>query len=231
MEEINKLNKEFIPEQILTANEMNQISKKIDELIDNVNERNELISKIESEIFPLTIQVSGGGNFEKGVDQTITVKWTIKKGSEITTADLIYVNGEETEGSSKQFFGVTNTTTYTVKAIKDNKTVQGSTTATFIAPMYFGFDSTAVIEDLVIDSLIKQPIKTNPSGTYSLTNDTDGKYLWLCIPNNMTINKVTSNGFSVPMETYQLSSTSIDNYKCYRTSSAINSGEMNITIS
>ena len=35
--EINKLNKTFVSEQVLTANEMNQLSQKIDELVDGVN--------------------------------------------------------------------------------------------------------------------------------------------------------------------------------------------------
>nr|DAO36383.1 MAG TPA: hypothetical protein [Bacteriophage sp.] len=34
---INKLNKTFISEQVLQATEMNQISQKIDELVDGVN--------------------------------------------------------------------------------------------------------------------------------------------------------------------------------------------------
>ena len=35
--EINKLNKTFVSEQVLTANEMNQLSQKIDELVDGIN--------------------------------------------------------------------------------------------------------------------------------------------------------------------------------------------------
>lgn len=34
---INKLNKTFVSEQVLTANEMNQLSNKIDELVEGVN--------------------------------------------------------------------------------------------------------------------------------------------------------------------------------------------------
>lgn len=34
---INKLNKNFVSEQVLTSSEMNQITKKIDEIVDGVN--------------------------------------------------------------------------------------------------------------------------------------------------------------------------------------------------
>lgn len=34
---VDKLNKTFVSEQVLTANEMNQLTQKIDELVDSVN--------------------------------------------------------------------------------------------------------------------------------------------------------------------------------------------------
>lgn len=43
---INKLNKTFISEQVLQATEMNQISKKIDELVDGVNTNTENIPDV-----------------------------------------------------------------------------------------------------------------------------------------------------------------------------------------
>lgn len=44
---INKLNKTFISEQVLQATEMNQISKKIDELVDGVNTNTDNIPDVE----------------------------------------------------------------------------------------------------------------------------------------------------------------------------------------
>lgn len=189
------------------------------------------MTSIEDKVFPLSIQVTGGGTFEKGTSQTITVKWTLKKGDETTTADSITVNDQPATGDNKQFSDVRETSTYTVKATKDDKQVQGSTTATFVAPMYFGFSAESEAASLNISSLNKQAIKTSPNGSYALNNTTSGHYLWLCVPNSMTINKVTSGGFDVPMEASQEGTTSVDTYKCYRSSSAINEGDMNIVIS
>lgn len=228
---IEKLSKVFIAQQVLTAEEMNAISEKIDETIESVNKNTDAIAKLDEQLNPLAITVTGGKVVEKGTSQTITVFWTLKRGTEVVTADSVTVNGEAASGTSKQFTGVTQTTTYTVRATKDGKTVQGSTTATFVAPMYFGFATAAQASELTITSLVKQAIKTSPNGTYNLTNDTDGKYLWLCIPSTMTINKVTSSGFAVPMEAQQSGSTSVDTYKCYRSSSAINKVTVNIVIS
>ena len=100
----------------------------------------EALNKINTELFPLSISVSGGGLYEKRTTQTITVKWTIKEGSNTVTPDTISVNNESVSVSttSKVFEGVTGNTTYTVKATKNGVTVQGSTSVTFVNPSYFG---------------------------------------------------------------------------------------------
>lgn len=189
------------------------------------------INALKDKVFPLTISVSGGGVFEKGATRSITVSWTVKQGDTVTTADSVTVNDQPATGTSKVFADVKTTTTYTVKAVKGGKAVQGSTTATFIAPMYFGFDAADAAEGLVLTDLQKQAIKTSPAGSYTLNNTTTGHYLWLCVPNSMTIKKVTSGGFDVPMEAAQSSTTAVDTYKCYRSSSPINAGNMSIVIS
>ena len=100
----------------------------------------EALNKINTELFPLSISVSGGGLYEKRTTQTITVKWTIKEGSNTVTPDTLSVNNESVSVSttSKVFEGVTGNTTYTVKAVKNGITVQGSTSVIFVNPSYFG---------------------------------------------------------------------------------------------
>lgn len=100
----------------------------------------EALNRINAELFPLSISVSGGGIFEKRTTQTITVRWVVKEGSNTVTPDTVTVNDEvqSSSVSSKVFENVTTNTTYTVKATKDGTTVQGSTSAVFVNPSYFG---------------------------------------------------------------------------------------------
>ena len=149
----------------------------------------------------------------------------------LTVSESVTVNDEPASGTSKLFSGVTQNTTYTVKAVYQGKTAQGSTSATFVAPMYFGFAAATEVASLEITSLGKQSIKTSPGGSYTLNNATTGHYLWLCVPSSMTISRVTSSGFDVPMEAAEDGSTPVDSYKCYRSSSPINEGAMSIVIS
>lgn len=134
----------------------------------------EALNKINTELFPLSISVSGGGLYEKRTTQTITVKWTIKEGSSTVTPDTLSVNNESVSVSttSKVFEGVTGNTTYTVKATKNGTTVQGSTSVTFVNPSYFGaVDADFTPTEDAIKTLAKS-IKNTKSytGSVSLEN-------------------------------------------------------------
>lgn len=132
------------------------------------------INKINAELFPFTISVSGGGVFEKRTTQDITVRWTVKEGDDVVTPDTILVNDTPVANTStnKVFNEVTTTTSYTVKATKDGVTVNGNTMAIFVNPSYFG----AVANDFTpteeaIKTLTKT-VKNNKgyTGTISLNN-------------------------------------------------------------
>lgn len=130
----------------------------------------EALNRLNKEVFPLTISVSGGGMFEKRTSQTITVSWTVKEGADVVTPDTITVNDEPVTNTdrNKQFTNVTVNTTYTVKAVKDGITITGSTSVTFVNPNYFGpVDSTFSATEENIKALTKI-IK----GTRSYTGNT-----------------------------------------------------------
>ena len=134
----------------------------------------EALNKINTELFPLSISVSGGGLYEKRTTQTITVKWTIKEGSNTVTPDTLSVNNESVSVSttSKVFEGVTGNTTYTVKATKNGATVQGSTSVTFVNPSYFGaVDANFTPTENAIKTLSKSVKSTKSyTGSVSLEN-------------------------------------------------------------
>ena len=134
----------------------------------------EALNKINTELFPLSISVSGGGLYEKRTTQTITVKWTIKEGSNTVTPDTLSVNNESVSVSttSKVFEGVTGNTTYTVKATKNGVTVQGSTSVTFVNPSYFGaVDADFTPTEGAIKTLAKSVKSTKSyTGSASLEN-------------------------------------------------------------
>lgn len=133
------------------------------------------LTRISEKVFPLTISVSGGGTYEKGTSQTITVRWTVKEGDDIVTPDSITVNDEPVTNTdtSKQFTGVTTNTTYTVKVTKGGQQKSGSTSVTFVAVSYFGVvDADFTPTEETIKGLTTKTVKNTKSytGTATLNN-------------------------------------------------------------
>ena len=95
----------------------------------------------------------------------------------------------------------------------------------------FGFSNESSNANLVLTNLIKQSLKTSPIGTYTLQNLESGNYMWLCVPNNMSINEVTLNGFNVPMEASQDKQQGNITYRCYRSNHALIQGSYKVKIS
>ena len=140
------------------------------------------INKINAELFPLSIFVSGGGVFEKRTTQTITVKWTVKEGNDVVIPDTILVNDASitNTSTSKVFDNVTTTTSYTVKATKSGTTVSGTTTATFVNPSYFG----EVADNFIpTEDAIKQLFKiVKSSKAYTNSSSLDNQKLCYAYP-------------------------------------------------
>lgn len=133
------------------------------------------LTRISEKVFPLTISVSGGGTYEKGTSQTVTVRWIVKEGDDIVTPDSITVNDEPVTNTdtSKQFTNVTVNTTYTVKVTKGGQQKSGSTSVTFVATSYFGVvDADFTPTEETIKGLTTKTVKNTKSytGTATLNN-------------------------------------------------------------
>ena len=121
--------------------------------------------------------------------------------------------------------------TYSVSITVHGVTKNASATVSTYYPCYFGHTTKTIIVGTDVLSFSKQSIKSSPNGTYSMSDISQGEYVWLCIPSNFNINSVTSSGFSVPMEAaISVPVEGKGNYKCYRTSSSLVAGTFNFVI-
>lgn len=199
------------------------------------------ITELEQAVWPLTASFSASPSVIEytGQAQETTLSWTVKrKGANATVTSLTVKQGSNSiysgtanPGSQKVSVNTKGSTKYDLSAMADGLTVTGSATVNAVLPMYFGFAAATEASALNITSLTKQSIKTSPGGTYTLTNGTEGNYMWLCVPSTMTINKVTLNGFDVPMEAAQDAGTNLGDYKCYRSSNALVAQDFTFVIS
>jgi hypothetical protein len=173
---------------------------------------------------------------ENGVSTQVTIRNNITLSGKTYTPNSISIKQGDDElstaanNSFTQNVSATTTYTATVEFI-DNVSKTVTATVTGVYPMYFGGNASTTLASADITSMTKQSLKTSPSGSYNVSVG-QGQYMWLCIPSNMNINKVTSSGFDVPMET--AATVAVDgkgNYKCYRSSSQFNAGTVAIVVS
>lgn len=100
----------------------------------------EQVAKLMAEIFPLSLTASGGGNYEQGTSQTVTITWNLTQGGDQVTPDSFTINDEPVTFSdkSKQYTQVTTNTTYVVKATVGDETLSKTLYARFYSPRYWG---------------------------------------------------------------------------------------------
>lgn len=195
-------------------------------------EQSEWPLSLELSINPILIEFTGSEKdttvawkiMRKGVGVTPTVL-TFKQDGVALSAELV------ANGSISTKVNKLGDTVFEIAVEADGMQKSTSKKLTMVLPVYMGFAGASDAAGLAITELSKYAPLTSPAGTYKIKNNADGIYLWLCVPDTMTINKVTSSGFTVPMREVQAGQTELGGYKCYRSSNAIVAGEYTYTIS
>lgn len=195
-------------------------------------EQSEWPLSLELSINPILIEFTGS-------EKDTTVAWKImRKGAGVTPTVLTFkqdgvaLSAElVANGSINAKVNKLGDTVFEIAVEAEGMKKSASKKLTMVLPVYMGFAGASDAAGLAITGLSKYAPLTSPAGTYKIKNNADGIYLWLCVPDTMTINKVTSSGFTVPMREVQTGQTELGGYKCYRSSNAIVAGEYTYTIS
>ena len=195
-------------------------------------EQSEWPLSLELTINPILIEFTGSEKdasvswkiMRKGVGVTPTVL-TFKQDGVALSAEL------SANGSINAKVNKLGDTVFEIEVEADGMQKSASKKMTMVLPVYMGFAGASDAAGLAITELSKYAPLASPAGTYKIKNNADGIYLWLCVPDTMTINRVTSSGFTVPMREVQTGQTELGGYKCYRSSNAIVAGEYTYTIS
>lgn len=195
-------------------------------------EQSEWPLSLELSINPILIEFTGSEKdtsvawkiMRKGVGVTPTVL-TFKQDGVVLSAELV------ANGSINAKVNKLGDTVFEIAVEAEGMKKSASKKLTMVLPVYMGFAGASDAAGLAITELSKYAPLSSPAGTYKIKNNADGIYLWLCVPDTMTINKVTSSGFTVPMREVQTGQTELGGYKCYRSSNAIVAGEYTYTIS
>lgn len=195
------------------------------------------VLEIDKTIFPLNVTLTVNPTIvEAGTSTKVTIKWNaILKGNSINDVADFTLNDTSVKGTTSKTETITDTTpttkAYTLVTSYNGRSNTSKVNLSIVGAIYFGFSAADAVGWLDVTSLGKQNLKISPNGTYTLQNSTDGHYMWLCIPNNMNINRVTLKGFNVPLEPLKNKTVGSITYKCYKSSNALVKGSYTIIIS
>lgn len=177
---------------------------------------------------------------EKGVDADITIRGNNLFNSKPLVPEILSVKRGTTVINSTPIASLNikdtlntedNRTTYTLSITSKGVTKTATANVNAYYPMYFGHSAKAALTGEDVLGLTKQAIKSSPNGTYNMMGIAEGEYVWLCVPSNFSITKVTSSGFGVPMAAaVTVTVEGKGSYKCYRTEGALKAGNFNFVI-
>lgn len=238
---LNEINARTEADEQLQQN-INNVDDKLDK---EITDRTEGDNSIWEVLYDQFIQISGFGVsptiIEKGVATDINISGRFLFVGNPLTPDTLTLKMNDHVISNRPVNNLSGTKdtltttndriTYSVSITAHGVTKNASATVSAYYPCYFGHTTKTIIVGTDVLSFSKQSIKSSPNGTYSMSDISQGEYVWLCIPSNFNINSVTSSGFSVPMEAaISVPVEGKGNYKCYRTSSSLVAGTFNFVI-
>ena len=193
-------------DEALSETSVNPVQNKVITL--QINAMNELLAQLDEKVFPTTLSVSGGGTYDEGTTQVVTVTWKLQKNGQTLTPDSVNVNGESVDPATgyKVFTDVTTTTTYRVEVVYKGKTYTGSTTATFKKTYYRYYGALPVgtsvgsITESMITSL-KKEVCTSASAT--LTYNLEDQRAVYAYPSTFgLLTKVLDDATSMPYDDF-----------------------------
>lgn len=237
----NETNARIEADEQLQQN-INTVDNKLDK---EITDRTEGDNSIWEVLYDQFIQISGFGVsptiIEKGVATDINISGRFLFAGNPLTPDTLTLKMNDKVISNQPVNNLSGTKdtltttndriTYSVSITAHGVTRNASATVSTYYPCYFGHTTKTIIVGTDVLSFSKQSIKSSPNGTYSMSDISQGEYVWLCIPSNFNINSVKSSGFSVPMEAaISVPVEGKGNYKCYRTSSSLVAGTFNFVI-
>lgn len=171
------------------------------------------IAELQAEVFPLSCKLlsSSPGIIEHVDENTVlSLKWACsRKGYgkipsyvKITQDGNVIFESSSLEESSSIIDGVQvsklGVTNFILTVEADGQTATSMVSVERILPLFIGFDEQKDYLNLV--PLGKDVKKSWNGEKLNLKNPFDGGYLVIAIPEGKTIKSITSNGFTVPMD-------------------------------
>lgn len=116
---------------------------------------------------------------------------------------------------------------FTFEVTKEGRTGKSTSATRFLC--YYGSSSVATASEAVLNSL--QKVSTTGLSLSPTITTRSGDYIWLVVPNDLTISRVTSAGFDVTLAAAQAVTNSLGTFKAYRTANTLTAETWKLVIS
>lgn len=207
-----------------------------DNLLEMVQDVDISIAELQDSVFPITLGFSVTPDVKamqtaiafsvksKGspfLPDTLKISKTVNNGVTTLLADTPSSSGSLStpiSGAKEQF---------TFEVTKEGRTGKSTSAIRFLC--YYGSSSVATASEAVLNSLQKVSatgLSFNPTITTR-----SGDYIWLVVPNDLTISRVTSAGFDVTLAAAQTVTNSLGTFKAYRTANMLTAATWKLVIS
>ena len=207
-----------------------------DNLLEMVQDVDISIAELQDSVFPITLGFSVTPDVKamqtaiafsvksKGspfLPDTLKISKTVNNGVTTLLADTPSSSGSlstSISGAKEQF---------TFEVTKEGRTGKSTSATRFLC--YYGSSSVATASEAVLNSL--QKVSTTGLSFNPTIITRSGDYIWLVVPNDLTISRVTSAGFDVTLAAAQTVTNSLGTFKAYRTANTLTAETWKLAIS
>lgn len=187
----------------------------------------------------LNLSISANPNIiYKGEATNTNISWTSSlsgyTGDYNPTYSVKKAGQEWATGNGPKQDNINDTTKYDLDVTVLGVTKKTSVTINAYYPKYFFFNqSTDLVSSDQILAGNKQPVSGSAAGTWNVTVNKAASSVWFCVPDNMSISKITLNdAFAFPfLPAKTVAVNGKGNYKVYQSQNTVDAGTYKFTIS
>ena len=207
-----------------------------DDMVEMIQDIDQNLAKLNDTVYPITLGLTVNPDLSK---MQTEVKFSVTSDGKSFVPELLSltksVNNEEQKfisdvpSASGSFISPLqgNREIFALLVTHTGRTPKSTNTTRYLC--YYGGNSASSMTAEQLSSLTKVSatgVSFNPKVT---TKDND--YIWLVVPSYLTISRVTSAGFDVPLSSPQTVTNSLGSFKAYRTINPLTANTWNLVIS
>ena len=207
-----------------------------DDMVEMIQDIDQNLAKLNDTVYPITLGLTVNPDLSK---MQTEVKYSVTSDGKSFVPERLSltksVNNEEQKfisdvpSASGSFISPLqgNREIFALMVTYTGRTPKSTNTTRYLC--YYGGNSASSMTAEILNSLDKVSttgVSFNPKVT---TKDND--YIWLVVPSYLTISRVTSAGFDVPLSSPQTVTNSLGSFKAYRTINPLTANTWNLVIS